>query len=149
MNTKLAAGLTGALALALLSGIANTSAMAQSLEDSRWSGGITNTSTDSICRSFGAHRIGDGSGWQLAAEIRDERLKGLITAKPGNKNRHKYEVSAYVGPGRRLERGTMIFGQYIAKFDGDVQGDRFEAKWDLSAAGEVTCRGTIFMNRVK
>ncbi|MDH3229872.1 MAG: hypothetical protein OEN55_08785 [Alphaproteobacteria bacterium] len=149
MNTKLPASFAGALALAVLAGIGTPSAQTQSLEGSRWTGGITNTSTDSICRSFGAHRIGDGSGWQLAAEIRDERLKGLLTAKPGNKNRHEYKVSAYVGPGRRLERGTMIFGQYIAKFDGDVQGDRFEAKWDLSAAGEVNCRGTIFMNRVK
>lgn len=137
------------VALALLAAAGGAVAQASSLENSRWTGGITNTSTDTTCRSFGAHRIGDGSGWQLEAEIRDERLKGLLTAKPGNRNRHKYQVSDYVGPGRRLERGTMIFGQYIAKFDGDVRGDRFEALWFLSAGGEVDCQGTIFMTRVK
>ena len=149
MIAKLSVGLTGLLVLAMLSGIGETLAETGRLDDSRWTGGITNTSTDTTCRSFGAHRIGDGSGWQLAAEIRDERLKGLLTAKPGNNNKHQYSVSAFLGPGRRLERGTIVFGPYIAKFDGDVHDDRFEAKWFLSAAGEVECRGTIFLVRVK
>lgn len=143
------ARLTGLLVLALLLGVGQASAQAQRYDNSRWVGGITNTSVDTTCRSFGAHRIGDGSGWQLAAEIRDQHLQGLLTAKPGNSNRHEYKVSAYLGPGSRLERGTMLLGPYIAKFDGNIKGDHFEARWVLNAVGEVDCAGMIFMDRVK
>lgn len=145
----LAAGAAGTLAAAFLSGVNVTAAASQTLEGSRWVGGITNTSIDSTCRSFGAHRIGDGKGWLLNAEIRDERLTGLLTAKPGHKNKHKYKVTALVGPGRRLERGTMLFGPYIAKFDGDIKGGSFKARWFLNAVGEVQCEGRIFMSRQK
>ena len=143
------AGAAGTLAVAFLAGGNVTPAAAQTLEGSRWVGGITNTSIDSTCRSFGAHRIGDGKGWQLNAEIRDDRLTGLLTAKPGNNNKHKYQVRAYVGPGHRLERGTMVFGPYIAKFDGDIKGGSFKARWFLTAGGDVDCEGRIFMSREK
>jgi len=149
MLDKTAARLTGTLAFVLLLGVGQVSAQTQSYDNSRWVGGITNTSVDTTCRSFGAHRIGDGSGWQIAAEIRGERLEGLLTAKPGNNNRHKYRVSAYLGPGSRLERGTMLLGPYIAKFDGDIKGDQFEAEWVLNAVGEFDCNGKIFMNLVR
>ena len=143
------AGATGTLAVAFLSGVNVTPAAAQTLEGSRWVGGITNTSIDSTCRSFGAYRIGDGTGWQLNAEIRDDRLTGLLTAKPGYNNKHEYKVRAFVGPGHRLERGTMVFGPYIAKFDGDIKGGSFTARWFLTAVGEIDCDGRIFMSREK
>lgn len=149
MIDTFAARLMGVLAIALLLGSAETSAQSHRYDNSRWTGGITNTSFDSMCRSFGAHRIGDGSGWQLAAEIREQRLQGLLTAKPGNKNKHKYKVSAILAPGNRLERGALFLGPYIAKFDGDINGDRFEARWFLTAVGEVDCTGKIFLDRVK
>jgi len=124
-------------------------AQAPTLEGSAWTGGITNTSNDLICRTHGSHPIGDGKGYVLTAEIRNERLSGLLTPTPENNNRHEYKVSAVVAPGRRLERGVIQFGSYIARFEGDIDGDRFKARWSMSATSDIDCTGTVFMTMTK